>query len=190
MHLHPPFGARPTEGAAPARRVGTLALASLLVVLATACSDPGTGAVPGAETGNAETPPTGAEAVDAWIAEGHYLAWACEPEAHAARPPGAHGMNRICSNAALSEHDDGPYPVGSASVKELFRDGEIDGYAVTRRVGDGGAEDWYWYERIGGDLIADGPGDSGDPKDLCADCHEGAGTGDRDGHDFVFTQVR
>jgi hypothetical protein len=165
--------------------------ALLPLVFVLACSDPGSGAVEGAEMGDADTPPTGADAVDAWLAEGHYLDWACEPEPHAARPPGAHGMNRICSNPLLSEHADGPYPLGAASVKELIRDGEIDGYAVTRRIGDGGAEDWYWFERSGGDLIADGPGDSGEPKDLCAGCHAGAGAdADHSGHDFVYTQVR
>ncbi len=128
----------------------------------------------------AELPPRGDAALMGWLAEGYYLSWACEPEAHPARPPGAHGANRICSNAALSASETGTFPVGAASVKELYSGGSLTGYAVARKL-TAGAEraSWYWYERIGTSVVADSAGAA-----LCAGCHEDAS------RDHVFTRVR
>lgn len=126
-----------------------------------------------------EIPPQGRAAVAEWLADGHYLAWACEDQPHPARPPGAHGTNRICSNAALSALTAGTYPVGAASVKELYSNGEITGFAVGRKITAGtDAASWYWYEAFGTSVVADGAGVS-----LCAGCHAGAP------RDNVFTQV-
>lgn len=128
----------------------------------------------------AELPPLGRDPLVAWLADGHYLSWACEPEPHPARPPGAHGANRICSNAALSGSADGTYPIGAASVKELFSGGSITGFAVGRKVTAGSdAASWYWYEAYGTNVVADGVG-----AGLCASCHDGAP------RDNVFTHVR
>lgn len=150
-----------------------------------------------------QLPPRGAETVEAWIADGFYLDWACEPEPHAARSPSPHGVNRICSNAALAAHGDGEYPVDAASVKELYADDmtTIVGYAVARHVSagtDGG--DWYWYERVPADhpaphdangVVADALGTGGPAKDICVSCHSAAGADEAHaGHDFVYTQVR
>lgn len=151
-----------------------------------------------------ELPPTSGRAdIEAWLADGAYQSWSCEAEAHAARAPSAHGINRICSNAALSGHGDGEYPVGAAAVKELYDDAgtTIIGYAVSRHVeaGTTGAS-WYWYERVpldhpaphdGDGVVADGTGGSGPELEICAGCHMGAGTdADHSGHDFVYTQVQ
>jgi hypothetical protein len=127
-----------------------------------------------------QLPPRGDAALRPWLAAGHYLAWACEPAPHPARPPGAHGDNRICSNAMLSGSASGRYPIGAASVKELHRQGSLAGYAVGIKVADSAdASSWYWYEAIGGSVIADGAG-----RPLCANCHAGAP------RDNVFTHVR
>ncbi|MBA3460027.1 MAG: hypothetical protein H0T46_08705 [Deltaproteobacteria bacterium] len=127
-----------------------------------------------------ELPPMGNVALTAWLAEGHYLAWACEAEAHPARPPGAHGANRICSNAALSASEAGTFPIGAASVKELYSGGSLSGYAVGRKLTAGTERaSWYWYEKIGTSVVADSAG-----AGLCAGCHEDAT------RDHVFTQVR
>lgn len=92
-----------------------------------------------------------------WLADGAYQTWACEAAAHPARPPGAHGDNRICSNTLLSGSDAGRYPIGAASVKELVRDGGIVGYAVMRKVADAGTQsDWFWYEAFGDTVYAEG----------------------------------
>lgn len=132
-------------------------------------------------TDDPELPPEGHAPLQTWIAAGHYLGWACEAEAHPARPPGAHGSNRICSNAALSAAtEDAPYPVGAASVKELYSGGDVIGFAVARKVTGGSTGSaWYWYENFGASIVADSRG-----AGLCAGCHDDAP------RDFVFTQVR
>ena len=134
----------------------------------------------GAPTGDdAQLPPQGHGALVAWLGAGHYKAWACEPAPHAARPPGAHGQNRICSNAMLSATTDGSYPVGAASVKELYRNGALAGYAVGVKIAAPAAgTSWYWYEAVGSSVIADGVNVS-----LCSGCHANAP------RDHIFTRV-
>jgi hypothetical protein len=141
--------------------------------------DPGPDPVDGPPIVDDQSPPTSHAALGPWLAEGAYQTWACEPEPHPARPPGAHGSNRICSNDLLSASATGAYPIGAASVKELYRNGELGGYAVMRKLADtGAASDWYWYELIGASVVADGrsPG-------ICTGCHSGAP------RDFIFTRV-
>lgn len=151
------------------------------------------GAEPGLEP-DAQTPPQSGADVDAWIAQGDYQAWSCETAEHAARSPSPHGVNRICSNQLLSAHGTGEYPVGAASVKEIFdaEGGDIVGYAVALHVSegtDGGS--WYWYEKIPGmGVVADGLGDTGPANTICVGCHQGAGIDAmHSGHDMVYTQV-
>jgi hypothetical protein len=150
-----------------------------------------------------QLPPRGGEAVEAWLAEGAYLDWTCEPDPHPARAPSPHGINRICSNDALSAHGDGEYPVDAASVKELYAADAttIVGYAVATHV-DAGTEgkNWYWYERVPLDhpaphdadgVVADAIGADGPALSICVSCHSAAGSdADHFGHDFVYTQVR
>jgi len=144
--------------------------------------------------GTAQTPPIGTQAqVEAWLAEGSYKSWKCEPAPHAARSPSPHGINRICSNDTLSAHGSGEFPTGSAGVKELYDSAgtKIIGYATYLKTGPGGGESWHWYETINGSLVANGPGTSGTPKDVCVACHAAAGSdADHSGHDFVYTQVK
>jgi hypothetical protein len=153
--------------------------------------DTGSGSVPGTGAGDAQTPPTGESAVEAWLDEGHYKTWHCEPAPHDARPGSAHGKNRICSNELLSAHGAGEFPVGAASVKELYdaTSTNIIGRAVYLHVSPGAGESYYWYERVSDHLNADGLGTSGTPRDTCVGCHQGAGPKSM-GHDLVFTQVR
>lgn len=126
-----------------------------------------------------QLPPRGDAAVAPWLAAGYYLEWACEPAPHDPAPRSAHRTNRICSNALHSASTAGSFPVGAVSVKELYEDGEIRGYAVARKLTAGTARDtWYWYERDGGTLYADSTG-----EELCADCHEDAP------RDHVFVRV-
>jgi hypothetical protein len=132
-----------------------------------------------------QTPPQGSAALEAWIKTGTYKMWACEKAVSRPRPHGAHGRTRVCSNALMSGHREGPFPVGAAAVKELYGHGDdITGYAVSRRVKPGpGGDAWYWYERTGPNVYEDGVGASG-----CADCH--ALAQQRGGLDFVYVQVR
>jgi hypothetical protein len=151
--------------------------------------DPGTGAGPGTGPGDAQTPPTGGKDLEAWLSKGLYKAWHCEADAHEARPRSGHTKNRICTNDLLSAHGAGEFPVGAAAVKELYAGNDVAGYAVYLHVKPGGGDSYYWYERTGGGLVADGLGTTGAPKDTCVSCHESAGP-TRTGHDFVFTQVK
>jgi hypothetical protein len=115
-----------------------------------------------------------------WVlAAAAYRTWACEPEAHPARPAGAHCEHRICSTDLLSTSQTGRDPGGAASVKALVRDGQVTGFAVMRKLADtGSAGDWFWYEAYGDGVIAEGRTPS-----ICTGCHSGAP------RDFIFTRV-
>jgi hypothetical protein len=101
----------------------------------------------------------------------------------------------------ISAHAEGPadWPSGAAAVKELYASADATsplGYAVylkTRADSAGGAG-WYWYERIGKDVVADGMGDSGTAKSICVGCHIAAGSDEAHtptagGRDQVYTPV-
>ncbi len=140
-------------------------------------------------TGNADTPPTtNPAAIDAWLAAGSYKTgtWKCEAEPHAGRAPSPHGQNRVCSNAKLSAHGAGEFPIGSANVKEIYTGANITGLAIALKTAAGAGEAWFWYERLNGSVVANGLGVPG-----CAGCHSTAPAGPQNnGHDFVFTQVK
>lgn len=148
---------------------------------------------PAATPGDSDTPPTGKdEDISAWLAKGDYKKgnWKCEADAHASRSPSPHAQNRICSNAKLSAHGAGEYPVGAANVKELYSGAEIIGYAIELKTKAGAGDAWYWYEKTKADgVIANGTGASGTPKNVCVGCHSSAGQATF-GHDLVFTQVK
>ena len=115
------------------------------------------------KAGDAQTPPQGTVAVEAWLAAGDYKMWACEGSAHPQRSPSPHGNNRICSNALTSAATAGEYPIGAASVKELTdATGKVTGYAVSSHINKGtDGTNWYWYERNADGVVADGYGDAG-----------------------------
>jgi hypothetical protein len=151
-----------------------------------------------------QVPPQGYAAIDPWLDAGSYTDWNCQATPHAPDPVSPHGPNRICSNDLASAHGTGEYPVGAASVKELW-DAEMTtvvGYDVASKVSTGGGEAWYWYEQIppgtvfpGVDIdsngvVADGLGDGGQELTICVGCHQGAGIdAAHSGHDFVYVQV-
>jgi hypothetical protein len=159
---------------------------------------------------NDQTPPQGADAIEAWLAEGSYNAWHCEDEVHESRDPSPHGFNRICSNDLIAANAQGKdsWPKGAAAVKELYATAdamEPVGFAVylkTATDSDKGSN-WYWYERVPLDsaaphdadgVVADGPGDSGPEKAICVSCHAAAGsdkphTPSAGGRDQVYTPV-
>lgn len=150
----------------------------------------------GGSGGDAQTPPMGHEAVEAWIAEGHYKMWKCQPAIVDPIAISPHGKQKICINDLLAGHADGEYPVGTAAVKELYDDAgaTIVGYAVYlhTKAGKTGA-DWYWYERVpqGHPAMPDENGVVADGTDvpLCVGCHEAAGLdAEHPGHDFVYSQ--
>lgn len=135
----------------------------------------------------AQTPPQGQAAMQAWIAEGHYKTWRCETAISSPRPNGAHGRNRVCTNDVLSATTAGANPVGSASVKEIYGAGDTPtGHAVSLKVAAGATgASWYWYERLGTSVVADGIN-----VGSCAGCHASAGQAGRMGRDFVYIQAK
>ena len=129
----------------------------------------------GADAGPASTPqrpPRGQEALEAWLAAGYYRSWHCEAGISAPRLTGNHGRHRICSNDLLWGSASGPYPVGAASVKELFGPSdEPNGFAVGLKTEDGeGPQTWYWYERRG-TVATVRPLAQGNGVPDCAVCH-------------------
>lgn len=166
----------------------------------TATDDPTSGDTPtsGGDEGDAQTPPMGHDAVQAWLAAGHYKMWKSQPGVVEPIMISPHGKQRIYINDALAGHplDGGEYPVGTAAVKELYDDAGamIVGYAVYLHVSAGttGAN-WYWYEQVpqghpakpdANGVVADGTDEA-----LCVGCHMAAGIdADHPGHDFVYSQ--
>jgi hypothetical protein len=136
-----------------------------------------------ADPGTPQLPPRGRAAIEVWLSAGYHRAWRCEAAVSPPRLTGNHGRHRICSNDVLLASAAGPYPVGAASVKELFLDAAgtmPNGFAVGVKVAAGeGPQTWYWYERRGanpaGPVLAEGVG-----VPDCAVCH---GTAARD---YVF----
>ena len=136
----------------------------------------------GGTSGDPQTPPQGGAALVDWLKAGYYKSWHCEAAPHPAGQFGAHGVNRVCSNnLQAGTGGSGEYPVGSASVKELYSGANVVGYAVSLRIkAEPGGNSWYWYENGFG-----GVGVSG-----CTGCHSLAGSGGAYyGRDFVFIRV-
>jgi hypothetical protein len=155
------------------------AAAVTVAVMLAACADPPRSF--GDPTGDPELPPRGEADLEPWIRTGHYLAWACEPVPVDVRPGSPHRpQTRTCSNQLARTPGTGELPVGAATVKEMYDDaGRIMGYGVSRKVEAGGAEGWYWYER----LRDRNPNADGMNEGSCPACHEGAT------RDFTFVIV-
>jgi hypothetical protein len=153
------------------------------------------------DVGNAQTPPMGMVAVEAWLATGAYKSWSCESAVHESRSPSPHGFNRICSNNLISSNATATaaWPEGAAAVKELWpsipdQDSDDDAAPATAPVGyavylktasdSAGGANWYWYERVPLDsaaphdangVVADGLGGSGPALSICVACHSASG---------------
>lgn len=83
------------------------------------------------------------------------------------------------------------YPMGAASVKELYVDGRVVGHAITLKLAEGASDGskWYFYEKVGSKIFANGKGMQSN-GDVCSGCHVGAGSdAGHSGRDFVYTQV-
>lgn len=190
----------------------TVSLASLFVLAACSASSSSpsgasdasaaedTGLVDAGSGGEASTddptqvPPTSdGAAVEAWLAQGFYKSWACDPMMRVPKPPSGNTMTRICTNAIGAAAGSGEYPVGAAFVEEAGdANGVVTGRAVQRKVASGGAEAIYWYGKFLADStpLAAGLGSDATVKSQCVDCHSRAGADAGIGHDFVFTQNR
>lgn len=141
-------------------------------------------------------PLAGQEATEAWLAEGHYLAWTCQPAPHDPIALSPHGRARACANPVAASL--GPARVDAAYVLEIFEGAAAApaGHGVQRRTLDGDDGDaWYWYMRVppasatihdATGLAADGWGfGDGPAATYCTPCHRSAGNG-QPGAAFVF----
>lgn len=110
---------------------------------------------------------TNPQEVEKWLAQGGYKSWSCQPAKHPQSGSSPHGDNRICSNPLLAASMSGSYPVGAASVKELYSGDKITGYALGVKIKAGeGKDTWHWYESFSGAVAANAIADSG-----CEFCH-------------------
>ncbi len=158
------------------------------------------GAAEGGSSGSLASPRTAAD-VEALITSGAYKAWKAEPAVHASRSPSPHGANRIYASPEIVANANGtaPWPENAAAVKELYASADAEApmgwaYYVKTQPDSAAGAGWYWYERIGNQVVADGLGTSGTAKDVCAGCHARAGTNPANtpspgARDFVFTPV-
>jgi hypothetical protein len=167
----------------PVWRATSAGAAALALMFSLGCASAGdsTCAAGLACTGDAQTPATGALAnIDAWLVKEEFARWKCEPKATGASRDDAHGANRVCSNNLMSASANGDFPVGAANVKELFdSNGVRKGFAFAVKVKAGRAEDtWYWYEKIGSRIVANGVSDS-----TCTGCHS------KSPRDYVYVRV-
>lgn len=150
--------------------------------LATSSGDLASSDLAGGMNFDPQTPPQGGAALTSWLQAGYYKSWHCEAAQHPPGPHGAHGNNRVCSNNVLAgTGGSGEFPVGSASVKELYSGANVVGYAVSLRIKTGPQGDsWYWNENGFGGVGVGG----------CTGCHSLAGSGGTYiGRDYVFVRV-
>jgi hypothetical protein len=152
------------------------------------------GATGGAAVFDAQTPPTDPATLEAWLDEGFYQDWACEPEPNTKTEGAAaihvHGdATRVCTNillAASALNSEGEFPVGAASVKEVYDErGALSARVVSVKTApesDGG-EGWFWYAA---------PDTAGHGLAACTGCHAAAAVdADHPGAgDFVYFRVQ
>ncbi len=110
----------------------------------------------------------------AWCESGEYLDYAGESAPHDSGGPHFGDVQVFVNPELQGSLDAGnpTHPVGAASVKELYGDGDtVLGWSVMVKVAEGeGGDTWYWWEVFEGDTLIDGVG-----KSACTGCH-GSGT--------------
>jgi hypothetical protein len=112
-----------------------------------------------------------------WLESGEYATWQAESGPHASTGP-HFGAVRTFVDPCLAESleaGSATHPLGAATVKELFGDGDaVLGWSVMIKVADGsGGDTWYWHENYDGTTYADEVGSG-----LCTGCHGGRGNVD------------
>jgi hypothetical protein len=117
-------------------RPGRRALALLILAGTISCQGGAPASqAPDADVGTPQRPPRGKAALEAWLATAQYKSWTCEASIFPPRLNGNHGKQRICSNDLVLASTAGAYPVGAASVKELYTpDDAPNGFAVGVKI--------------------------------------------------------
>lgn len=118
----------------------------------------------------------------AWLNKKEYANWHHEAEVHRSKAASSHGDVKIFYNDKLDasvEADSETHPIGSICVKELYKEGNHIGWALSfkAREDDGKGHGWYWYENTsltdGSNPVAASFGNS-----KCVGCH-------KSGKDFI-----
>lgn len=116
-----------------------------------------------------------AQRVFKWLAEKRYSNFVSDSRVHLSSSGAVHGDVKIFFNdklAASMEAGNDTHPIGSMSVKELYKDGNLYGWALSLKTkeDDGKGNGWYWYENLS---LTDGSkpvgASLGDPS--CIGCH-------------------
>ncbi len=123
--------------------------------------------------------PSEAEALNAFLVAKRYEGFAAEPAIHPTAGPHKDTVrsffNSVLDSSLRAGGDD--HPVGSAVIKELYKDDVLDGWAVMVKTANSAAtpaDDWYFYEVLSA-APGTGPVAQENGASLCAGCH-GAGT--------------
>jgi hypothetical protein len=137
---------------------------------------------PPTATPDSQMPPSDGAALLSWLQAGHYRAWRGEGFRHPSNGPHFGNVQTFVNDAlydSLIRIPPGEHVRGSAAVKEMYgSDGEeVRGWSVSLKVDDdsSGGDGWYWYERFGSAVFADGRGVS-----ICTQCHGASAASPRD----------
>ncbi len=104
--------------------------------------------------GEAKSADDYANKVFQWLAEKKYAGFASDSGIHPSTSgPAVHGDVKIFFNKKLADSmavGNASHPVGSMSVKELYKDGNHYGWALSLKTkeDDGKGNGWYWYENL------------------------------------------
>lgn len=109
-----------------------------------------------------------------FLKDGKYKNYASDAKIHPSNTGAVHGDVKVFFSSALNKSvNDGKktHPVRSFAVKELYKDGNLYGWAASFKVkedpGDGSG--WYFYENL--DLKVNKPVAAGYAHSMCAGCH-------------------
>ena len=119
-----------------------------------------------------------------YLKAGKYKKFKSEGSIHPSRGP--HEDVKVFVNPTLEEsmkNGNSEHPVGSASVKEMYKNGKAFGWAVMVKTDKGkGGDGWYWYEVTSttdsSKIYAEGNGSTS-----CVGCHS-------PGVDYVVTKLK
>src|SRR5262245_48610710 len=89
-------------------------------------------------------PLDGRDAIEAWLASGHYLGWDCAAGPHDPVAPCPHGRVRACANGIAVDQIDAAVVIEIADGA-----GAITGFGAHRRTrAEDTGDAWYWYMRV------------------------------------------
>jgi hypothetical protein len=130
--------------------------------------------------------PTNSSELLPWLRAGGYLGWHAESTRHISGGPHTTNVRTYVNDLLLASlsANGAAHPRGAAAVKELYGLASSPiGWAVEVKVDEQseGGVGWYWYERVGSSVFADGVG-----RAICTGCHS-QDYGDFTSKDYVLS---